>query len=67
MLLSYRSAVHHTCQLPDVERERCIPVSLKNTQFVGDGLSGQALRELIILESEVRASRYVCVTYVHAR
>ena len=40
---------HHTCQLPDIEWERCVPVSLKGTEFVGDGRSDQTLRELTIL------------------
>ena len=40
---------HRAFQLPDIERERCIPISLKSTEFVGDGPSDQALRELTIL------------------
>ena len=39
----------HTRQLPDIERERGFPESLKSTEFVGDGCSDQALRELTIL------------------
>jgi len=39
----------HTRQLPNGKRERCVAVSLKGTEFFGNGRSDQALRELTIL------------------
>ena len=44
-----RDRDHHARQLPDIEWERCVPVSLKGTEFVGDRRSDQALRKLTIL------------------
>jgi hypothetical protein len=40
---------YRTRQLPDIKWERCIRVFLKGAEFVGDGRSDQALRELTIL------------------
>ena len=46
-----RDRDHHACQLPDSKWERTIPVSLKGMEFIGEGCSDQALRELTILRA----------------